>query len=146
MRKFIVLSVLITLLTSCFHVYSNGDLDGYWKLVQVDSLASGVKVDKSDDVKFWGIRAKLLCFYDHGNQKIICRFNHKGDSLIVTEPCWYGWKGTPGTYSLEEPVINVKDVKPYGMNDLEGRYKMEQLNDDEMILRDNTVRLYFTRF
>lgn len=43
------------LLTSCdIETSDNGDLDGYWHLVRVDTLATGVSSDLSETRVFWG--------------------------------------------------------------------------------------------
>ena len=36
----------------------NGDLDGYWHLEQVDTLATGGKLNLSKERVFWGLHHK----------------------------------------------------------------------------------------
>ena len=53
--------------TSCgdfIETSDNGDLDGYWQLSQVDTLANGVQVDMTSSKVFWGVQGKFLTMLD----------------------------------------------------------------------------------
>ena len=43
----------------------NGDLDGYWHLEQVDTLATGGKLNLSKERVFWGVQHKLISCEHH---------------------------------------------------------------------------------
>ena len=64
MKKIIgVLSLAVMMLTlsSCeVETSQNGDLDGFWHLEQVDTLATGGTCNFADKRVFWGCQYKLI--------------------------------------------------------------------------------------
>ena len=63
---FSISAFLIFSFTSCeLETSGNGDLDGFWHLVQVDTLQTGGVNDTSKELFFWSFQVNLLELSDH---------------------------------------------------------------------------------
>lgn len=70
---------------------NNGDLDGMWHLVRVDTLStSGVKYMEDDKI-YWLFQFKLLQLEDKTGNKVslLMRFEHKDNILRLYDPYIY---------------------------------------------------------
>lgn len=135
---------LVFSFTSCeLETSGNGDLDGFWHLVQVDTLQTGGVKDTSKELFFWSFQVNLLEFSDRSYQIPIfmARFNHDNGQLKVTQPCLYN--RDEGNEMVTEE--NVKDISPYGLNALEETFRVEELSGSRMTLSNGTLRLYFKK-
>lgn len=135
---------LVFSFTSCeLETSGNGDLDGFWHLVQVDTLQTGGVKDTSKDLFFWSFQVNLLELSDRSYQIPIfmARFNHDNGQLKVTQPCLYN--RDEGNEMVTEE--NVKDISPYGLNALEETFRVEELSGSKMTLSNGTLRLYFKK-
>lgn len=135
---------LVFSFTSCeLETSGNGDLDGFWHLVQVDTLQTGGVKDTSKDLFFWSFQVNLLQLSDRSYQIPIymARFNHENGQLKVTQPCLYN--RDEGNEMVTEE--NVKDISPYGLNALEETFRVEELSGSKMTLSNGTLRLYFKK-
>ena len=135
---------LIFSFSSCeLETSGNGDLDGFWHLVQVDTLQTGGVKDTSKDLFFWSFQVNLLEFSDRSYHIPIymARFNHENGQLKVTQPCLYN--RDEGNEMVTEE--NVKDISPYGLNALEETFRVEELLGSKMTLSNGTLRLYFKK-
>ena len=141
---FSISAFLIFSFTSCeLETSGNGDLDGFWHLVQVDTLQTGGVNDTSKELFFWSFQVNLLEFSDRSYQIPIfmARFNHDNGQLKVTQPCLYN--RDEGNEMVTEE--NVKDISPYGLNALEETFRVEELSGSRMTLSNGTLRLYFKK-
>ena len=141
---FSISAFLVFSFTSCeLETSGNGDLDGFWHLVQVDTLQTGGVKDTSKDLFFWSFQVNLLQFSDRSYQIPIymARFNHDNGQLKVTQPCLYN--RDEGNEMVTEE--NVKDISPYGLNALEETFRVEELSGSRMTLSNGTLRLYFKK-
>lgn len=148
MKQLLYLIILSALaLSSCsISTSDNGKLDGYWHLTGIDTLREG---QGSTDLKqrrvYWAVQAKLLNVRDLGTyqQGYLFRFSHVGDSLLLSEPYHDG--GHEDTGSGDTPVTDAAELSPFGINSLTEHFFVEQLSGSTMILRSQTLRLYFKR-
>lgn len=135
---------LIFSFTSCeLETSHNGNLDGFWHLVEVDTLQTeGVK-DTSEDLLFWSFQVNLLELSDHTDLGHIymTRFDYSDGKLQVTKPCRYN--RYEGNEMLTEE--DVKVIGPYGLNALEETFFVEQLSSSRMTLRNGILRLHFKK-
>ena len=141
---FSIFAFLIFSFTSCeLETSGNGDLDGFWHLVQVDTLQTGGVKDTSKELFFWSFQVNLLEFSDRSYHIPIymARFNHENGQLKVTQPCLYNRE--EGNEMVTEE--NVKDISPYGLNALEEIFRVEELSGSRMTLSNGTLRLYFKK-
>jgi hypothetical protein len=141
---FSISAFLIFSFTSCeLETSGNGDLDGFWHLVQVDTLQTGGVNDTSKELFFWSFQVNLLELSDHtyANAIYMARFNHENGQLKVTQPCLYD--RYEGNKMVTEENVNV--ISPYGLNALEETFRVEELSGSKMTLSNGTLRLYFKK-
>ena len=79
MKRLIYILLCSTLITSCQKADDNGDLGGFWKLLQIDEIANDTIIDKRNEDRFWAIQLKMITTNNGGKG----RFQHTGDSLFV---------------------------------------------------------------
>lgn len=143
------LAGFILTMSSCeMETSSNGLLDGFWHLEQVDTLATGGISDYRDKKVFWGVQYKLLSVSDHDKfydwHGYYFRFSQTGDSLILSTPYRNKWHQN---YGGDIPVEEMNDtLRHCGFNALEEHFLKEQLSGNKMVLRNKTLRLKFTKF
>ena len=137
-------------LSSCSLEHSdNGDLDGYWHLESIDTLANGHTADFSKEYVFWGIEYKLIStrVTNTNQERLYLRFEQTSDSLKITQAYLDHGHQDNGEDGGDIPVDEVTDdLRFYGINHLpEGFYK-EALDGNKLILRSKTLRLKFKKF
>lgn len=141
---FSISQLLIFSFTSCeLETSHNGNLDGFWHLVEVDTLQTDGVKDTSEDLLFWSFQVNLLELSDHNynNFTYMARFDHSDGKLQVTKPCKYN--RYEGNEMLTEESVNA--VAPYGLNALEETFFVEQLSSSRMTLRNGIIRLHFKK-
>ena len=144
MRHFLYILGIGLLLTSCsIETSDNGDLDGYWHLVRVDTLATGTSSDLSEARVFWGVQLRLIEAFDHdhdtGHYGYLFNFEHKAQTLRLYNA---------HKHERAEGDILVEDIEvlsPLGINYFDDLFTIEQLNSDEMVLKDDMLRLWFVK-
>lgn len=147
----IMCKLLPTLLLGCMLIAScdietsgNGKLDGFWHLVEVDTLQTSGKANVADQRLFWGVQAKLIHLQGADNSFYL-RFNHTADSLILYQPYLDHWHQDQEDGG-DIPVDDATLMAPYGIQRLEEHYKVEALDGKKMILSTSTLRLFFKKF
>lgn len=135
--------LLLAGLTGCeLEGSSNGKLDGYWHLEQADSLSGGGVANLREQYYFWSVQGRLLTVDDRSivQNGYYFSFEHKGDSLILSNPyCNNREEGDPA-------VEDVSVLRPFGINALSEGFLIEKLSGGKMVLKSNTLRLYFVKF
>lgn len=139
-----IASVMASLfLCSCeFETSDNGNLDGFWHLERIDTLSTGGVCDTSSDLLFWSVQMRLLNVSDKNNvhTNVNMRFEHSNGNLRV-----YGaylddrMQGDP-------PLNDAALLRPYGINDLDETFAVEQLTGSRMQLKGSALRLTFRKF
>lgn len=132
--------------TSCgdfIETSDNGDLDGYWQLSQVDTLANGVQVDMTSSKVFWGVQGKFLTMLDTRQAPsygYMFRFEHRADSLLLSD-------GRVNNRDVNDTLLtNVDVLRPLGVNELDEHFFVERLTGNRMVLRGKMLRLHFRKF
>ena len=145
MKRLLVYMIgLGLLLTSCdIETSNNGNLDGHWHLVRVDSLATGGTCDFSDARVFWGVQMGLIQVVDHdhdtGHYGYLFNFEHNDNSLRLYNAHKHERKDG-------DPLVeDVEVLAPLGINALDDLFTIENLTNNEMVLRDNLLRLWFKK-
>ena len=145
MKQFLLSIIGICLLfTSCEIVTSdNGDLDGNWHLVRVDTLSTGNFRDLSDTRVFWGVQMRLIQAIDHDHDKghygYLFNFDHQGQTLRLYNA--HKHERAKGDLLVED----VEVLMPLGINSLDDLFTIEKLNSDNMVLKDTMLRLWFEK-
>ena len=125
MKRLIYILLCTTLFASCQKADDNGDLGGFWKLLQIDEIASDTIIDKRNEDRFWAIQLKMITTNNGGKG----RFQHTGDSLFVQ--------------MLQKPA----DTKAVGLyNHKDERFEVIILNRNSMVLRSKDAVLTFRKF
>ena len=145
MRNIICVLTLCMLLVACeLETSGNKELDGYWQMSQVDTLATGGITDTREALIYWGIQGKLLQirFSENGKylgEGFLFRIERGAYTLNLSSPILHH------LYETDEPIDDVEILKPYGIYDLEEVFSIEELNDDNMVLFNDDLRLHFRR-
>ena len=79
MKKIIYILLCAALFTSCQKADDNGDLGGWWKLLQIEDIKNDTVIDKRGEDRFWAIQLRMITTNNGGKG----RFQHIGDSLFV---------------------------------------------------------------
>ena len=125
MKKALYIILCATLLTSCQKADENGDLGGWWKLLQIEELENGTVIDKRNEDCFWAIQLKLLVTSDGGKG----RFQLTGDSLFI---------------QLQDIPLDSKAVGFYTPEN--ERFGVNRLTGKSMILQSENAVLRFRKF
>lgn len=143
MRKILFYIIACLAVTSCtLEVSDNGDLDGYWQLTKVDSLDTGLSADMHESGIFWAVNFDMLVARATKQPlgEVIFQFEHTADSLNLTNP-YFLFRD-----SSDIKVDDVTLLRRYGVNNLEEKFLVKQLNSSKMILESEVLRLYLRKY
>lgn len=133
--------IAATALASCtLETSGNGDLDGFWHLTAVDTLATGGTADYSDKRIFWAFQGKLykLREYTTGNA-VVGHFSNEGDSLIFSDVY-------ENDRMEDDPAItDVAQLNIYGVNAIGEHFSIVNLSSSRMTLQSATLKLNFKK-
>ena len=147
----IALLAVIPLLVSCeVDASDNGDLDGFWHLESVDTLATGGTLDMSRLHAFWGVEYKLIAAREtdgHSGDRFYFRFEQTTDSLKLTKVYVDHGHQDNGDDGGDIPLYNpTANLRYFGVNEIPEGFRKEKLTGSLMILRSKTLRLTFKKF
>ena len=114
---------MIVLVTACQKADHNGDLGGFWQLLEIERNSS-TQATKEDKI-FWRIQLDLIQISGRYG-----RFQHRGDSLFIQ------MIDTKENELVREGIDNATDE----------RFAVELLNRKAMRLRSKETRLTFRKF
>lgn len=128
----------------------NGNLDGYWHLVTVDTLAVDSlgetfimsTTDLSEQRFFWGVQGAIIVLYSpdyKGGQRYVSHFTHEDNTLLLRGLRYHD--RPKGDALLED----VTEVYPFGVLKLVQSYDIEKLTSSAMVLRDDMLRFTFRK-
>ena len=125
MKKTIYILLAVALFASCQKADKNGDLDGFWKLLQIEEFESNTITDTKEVDRFWSIQLDLMTTTGNGKG----RFQHVGDSLFV---------------QMIQVPSKPREVGLYNPKD--EHFEVVHLSAKKMILRSEYVGLNFRKF
>ncbi|MBR5633854.1 MAG: lipocalin-like domain-containing protein [Prevotella sp.] len=134
-------------LTACglveLHSSKNGDLDGFWHLETVDTLATGNSADLREELRFWMFQGGIFQCQSPdflNGQRLVSQFSHEDGQIIL-------WKLLYDRREEGDPVVeNVELLQPFGINQIEGStFRVEELSGSKMTLSTETLRLSFKK-
>ena len=122
----------------------NGDLDGFWQVASIETLATGEVEDLTAKGLTWGFQGRLLqlreATLESSYANFLCRFEHTGSTLTVSSPVYNNRdKGDPA-------VEDVAVLLPFGIANLTETFTVEQLTASRMRLRSATLRVNFRKY
>lgn len=121
----------------------NGNLDGNWQLMTVETKADGVKKDCHR--MYIGIQLHMIELKDlggNGYQSFFGEFSYNEDEDIVIIK---NLKGKSSTTDNDKQA-NIKDLKPYGINAQETVFKVVKADGKNLILESDYARLTMRSF
>ncbi|MCI6558018.1 MAG: lipocalin-like domain-containing protein [Prevotella sp.] len=141
--EFCFFSMMTLVMTGCeIHTSNNGDLDGFWQLRSIDTLSTGASVDARERMIYWAVQRHILEVQDKHDtrNKILFGFSQRGDSLFLYEP-------RVNNRDIGDTLVtNLSMLQPYGVNDFEESYFIEQLDGGQMVLKSKVLRLWFRKY
>ena len=143
MKQYIIyiLALVVASLSfqSCeFEASDNGDLDGNWQLMQIDTIATGGINKVKNQQLFYSVQMRLLCLKEYNaaaESNLFFHFEQTNDSLKLKSASSDG-----------KPMYPVSSLRPYGINKVEESFKVMLLNSDRMQLRSDSLLLTFRKF
>ena len=137
--EFCFFSMMTLVMTGCeIHTSNNGDLDGFWQLRSIDTLSTGAR----ERMIYWAVQRHILEVQDKHDtrNKILFGFSQRGDSLFLYEP-------RVNNRDIGDTLVtNLSMLQPYGVNDFEESYLIEQLDGGQMVLKSKVLRLWFRKY
>ena len=137
-----IVSIAVLAISSCDKMENAGDLAGNWQLTSwTDNATGAVKADNTKQI-FYTVKRELLQIQKHetghqDNFACLCLYQHKGDSLILTK----AFQNKANTDSL----VAFSYLAKYGVA-ADGRFHIDLLNDDNMVLRNSENTLSFRKY
>lgn len=121
----------------------NGNLDGNWQLMTVETKSDGVKTDCHR--MYIGIQLHMIELKDLGNngyESFFGEFNYNEDEDIVIIKNLKGKNST----SDNGQIADITDLNPYGINALETVFKVVKADGKSLILESDYARLTMRSF
>lgn len=148
-KLFFLLIVSLPLLFACdMETSDNGDFDGYWHLMSVDTLASSKQCDMSQQFVFWAVQSNLIQLRGADRVKeggvgreYYERFELKNSVLSLYDPHEKDRENS-------DPVITderLDCLRPYGINGLSEQFEVVTLNSRELVLKSSMLVLRFRK-
>lgn len=142
---YIIVLALVFSVTSCtIETSDNGDLDGFWHLERVDTIATGGVCDVRNNKVFWGVGGKLMQI-DTDKAHYFFRFNQTGDSLIVNTPYINVYDLNRAGQGADSLLTDPAPLHNFGIEGLEVHYK-KTIKGSRMMLQSPSLVLYFKKF
>jgi hypothetical protein len=142
MKNILIIFLVLLLFCSCdLETSKNGDLDGFWHLERVDTLSTSGSLDLSQAKLFWAFQKDLLQLRGD-EQEFYLRFNHHDDQLDLSNPHLRDRE-------KDDPAISSSTmylIRPYGINEEEEYFQVINLDNDNMVLRNQDLQLWFRKF
>ncbi len=124
--------------SSCETKYDqNGNLDGMWQMLRwEDTQSQTVHADKSTGI-YYCFQLNLMRIWKAESPRtyFLAYFTHRGDSIILGDIFSY-----PG-----DSVHITSDLAEYGVPE-NGRFHVDRLNSDKMVLSHKTEVLTFRKY
>lgn len=114
---------------SCRKADDNGYLGAFWKLLEVEYVADGTKIDCRQQGLFMAVQLNLMQL--SGNGLHYARFRHTCDSLFI---------------QIIGGNADVGLLKSFGMNGQEQRFFVKKINSNSLILESEYSKLQFKKF
>ena len=129
MKKIILILLATATFIACQKEDDNGDLGGFWKLLEIEEVNSTTPINVADESRFWCIQLDLLEIRLSQYDRHYSGFQHVGDSLFV------------------QTINDNTDLSAYGIyNNSNERYGVLHLNSKSMVLRSKYAKLTFRKF
>lgn len=120
-----------------------GELDGYWHLQRVDTLATGGRYMMDRKTVFWAVQDNVLETVIIPHPMVFFRFEHTRDELRIYDPV--GTKD-PTASDMDFPITDPTRLYDYGVHSLDAKFRILQHTSQHLLLQDDMLRLHFERY
>lgn len=142
---FISIVSIILFCSSC-ETSNNGDLDGLWLMVRVDSMQNSHSQEVRKELISWSFEKNLFQCYNHRtdmmSNAIMGRFEHNEENLIIHD--MFRYNRMEGDIALTTDSIEL--LKPYGINQLPDTFFIEKIDKRQLKIANQIVRLCFDKY
>ena len=133
---------------SCDKVPINGDLDGMWQIMTIQT-PDGTRNVKSNQA-YLSFQLHLSQWdMDHGSKRYYAHFSHSNDSIIFYDfkhDSLHRSKADDNEEITNDEMTKEKVLDAWGVHNLDARYHVQRLNGDELILERADTILFFRKF
>lgn len=137
-----MLVVVSAVISGCtLETSGNGKLDGYWHLMEVDTISSGGKCDMSQRRVFWGIQAKIINISDRDNTSCDFSFRFEETNSMLRLYAPFVHDRSVGDTAVDDATL----LAPFGLDSLEQGFKIEMLKSGTMRLATEKLKLHFKK-
>ena len=108
---------------------------------RVDTISTSGSLDLSQEKLFWAFQKDLLQLRGD-EQEFYLRFNHHDNYLDLSDP-------RLRDREKDDPAISSSTmylILPYGINEEEESFQVVTLDNDNMVLRNQNLQLWFRKF
>ena len=143
--KLLMASLLISLSACEFEMSDNGDLDGFWQLCTVDTLATGHSSDMRQIGIYWSVQMHILSIENKPRFiRFLFRFEQSDNQLRIYSP---RLDNRISDSEREDALVtNAEDLRVVGLDSIENSFQIVQLNGSRMILQNDHCRMYLRRY
>lgn len=140
---FILTAICCAFISCTIESSDGGDLDGMWRIVSIDTVATGGQHNISEENRFWSVQGKILEVSTRRTdklEKIIFRFDHTADSLHI-----YDCRENDRRQS-DSLMTDTTRLLPYGITHTEQTFHVDALDGKRMTLSTPELQLNFKKF
>ncbi len=133
-------------MVSCDKVPINGDLDGMWQVMTIQT-PQGVRNMKAERA-YLSVQLKL-CQWDNAKRRYYSHFEHQGDSLFFYDFAYislHRTKDDDNEWMTEYDMVKKKIMDVWGIHNLNARYRVIELNGDNLTLQSADTIISFRKF
>ena len=136
-KRILILSAILTMLVSCDKVYINGELDGMWQLQRVESDETA----KYPLDIYYSFQRHLVQISENYEEGLPLRYlgnmEYNGETLIMS-----GFR----KFLEEDIVATEKELEHFFLYDTLTVFKVEKLDEEQLILSSNRGRYYLVKW
>ena len=137
MKKTIKILICLIVFISCDKAFINDELDGMWKLQQIEC---GEETQKTTDI-YYSFQRHMVQISKHYEEETPLRYignlKHKNDTIIIN-----GFRKF-----LEEDIIATPDIlKKFYLYSDSVIFNIEKLNEETLVMQNNNRRYIFRKW
>ncbi len=153
----ILILLAMSLSTACDKMPDNGQLDGMWQLMSIET-ADGHILDVKDQQHYWSFRLRLVQFTASrgiDTDKYYAHFYREEGNIVLKDFCQearYEKDTDDNVWVSSEEAELLHPWGVYGQTDeddsqkIKATYRVEALTDTRLVLKSDQVCLIFRKF
>lgn len=134
--------VFICMLSSCtIEGSDNGELDGYWHLVETENITTNEKTDLSKEKIYYSIQGDIIMFTDlnYKSAPLVSTFKKNGSIIALSSLCLNDReKGDP-------KVEDISIAYVYGITEPLQKFTIEHNSSSSLTLSNGKLLLRFKK-